>query len=73
MNTSQSNKSPKTRRELLNFLWENANTSDINVYKEGSRYACRIGKYVYATYIRNLSDRSLNDWLKYVNDRCFPL
>lgn len=69
-NKDPDNRSPKTRKELLYHLWGSGLT-DVNIWKEGPFYACRIGRTIYATYLRRIDSLYFSEWERRVRCQAF--
>jgi len=63
---------PKTRAELLFYLWYACNMSGFNIYKEGAEYTARIGPTLYATYLRTIDSLTFNQWRDRLTAKYFP-
>lgn len=60
----------KTRKELMWGLWDRGVTN-FNIFKEGPYYACRIGKTIYATHIRQIDRNSIEWWKERIEAKYF--
>lgn len=60
-----------TRRQLLSHLW-GVGFTNVNVWREGPYYACRIGERVFATHVRALCNTTFAWWERRVKEAYFP-
>lgn len=65
------NKYVTTRRGLLSHLW-GIGLTNVNVWREGPFYACRVGDRVFATHVRALRNTTFNWWEERVKANYFP-
>lgn len=56
--------SPRTRKELLNFLWDNE--CWVDVFKAGNQYVIQYKTIISATHVPALHTLSFNGWLHLV-------
>ena len=52
---------PKTRKELVTYLWNKGRT-DCNLVKEGPFYAAIVGRQIRATHERALDRLTFEEW-----------
>lgn len=63
---------PRTRRELVYYLWFALDLHHVNIFKEGPEYSCRIGRAVHATYLRTIDSLTFGQWADRINKQYFP-
>lgn len=66
------NKFPKTRKELLYYLWFGLGMNHVNIFKEGPEYAIRIGNKIHATYLRTIDSLTFGGWAERCRKEYFP-
>lgn len=69
----QRSKFPRSRRELLSFLWFGLEMHNANIAKEGPEYTAYVGRKVMATRIRSINALTFGEWEKRFRDQYFPL
>jgi hypothetical protein len=53
---------PRTRRELLKYLWFDRDVTDCNIFKEGPYYAVQAGRVIGATHMRTIDSMTFSQW-----------
>lgn len=64
-------KYPKSRHELLFYLWYGFELHNVNIFKEGAEYSCRIGKTIHATYLRTINSLTFEQWRQRIESNYF--
>ena len=62
---------PKTRRELLFYLWYGEELTSFNIFKEGSFYAITAGKMIFATHLKCIDNWSFEYWADTIKANLF--
>lgn len=57
---------PRTRKELLYWLWYVAEISGFDIYKTGPKYEVRVSGVCYSTGIRNLGMTTKIWWFDFI-------
>ena len=60
--------SPRTRKQLLWWLWKHSDFPNVDLYKSGPYYTIQHGRYQCATRVRRIDSPTFADWKKMVND-----
>lgn len=63
---------PRTRRELLSYLWFGLEFHHVNIYKEGTEWTCHIERTIHATYLRTIDALTFGQWADRITARHFP-
>lgn len=61
----------RTRKDAVYHAWYVMNRNDVNLFKEGPYYTCRIGDKLYQTGWRNLGF-SVDQFEDCINNQYFP-
>lgn len=62
----------RTRRDAVFHAWYVMERHDVNLFKEGPYYACRIGSKLFATGWRNLNNFTVKQFEDCINSEYFP-
>jgi len=53
---------PRTRKDLVNWLWFVRNRCECNLAKEGPFYAATVGTQIRATHVRTIDALTFEEW-----------
>lgn len=66
------NNCPKTRKDLMRYIWSIGNMDDCEILKAGKYFVARIGKEIYATSITRIDSHSYSQWIECFKNKNFP-